>query len=40
MPEHQTYIEAFLLSAKHRADLQIEPEPEELVDEDWRHSDE
>lgn len=39
MPEKWLCIEDYLLSVAHRADLEIEPEPEELIDEDWRHSD-
>lgn len=35
MPDPQS-IEEFLLSAKHRNDLEIEDEPKELVDADWR----
>lgn len=36
MPEHYTSVEDYLLSSKHRDDLEIESEPEELIDEDWK----
>lgn len=35
MPEHFVCVEEFLLTARHHADLVIEVEPEELVDNDW-----
>jgi hypothetical protein len=38
MTEHWLCVEDYLLSAKHRNDQEIEPEPQELVDQDWREA--